>query len=150
MPIYQHKQAGTLIQWSLAAVTALVALLALCVPAPLGAGGTVVAILMICLVLFHSLTVTVTTDTIVAAFGPGLIRKTFRVENIRAARVVRNPWYYGWGIHLTPHGWLFNVSGFDAIEIEQKNKRNFCIGTDEPARLLAAICKVTKCESGKV
>jgi hypothetical protein len=146
MPIYQHTQAGTLIQWSLAAVAVLVAILALCMPAPLGVGGIVAAVLVICLVLFRSLTVTVTTATIVAAFGPGLIRKTFRVENICGARIVRNPWYYGWGIHLTPHGWLFNVSGFDAIELEQTNKHTFRIGTDEPAQLLAAICKVAKCE----
>ena len=150
MPIYHHTQAGTLIQWSLIAVAVFVTVLALCVPAPLGAGGAVAAVLVLCLVLFHSLTVTVTTATIVAAFGPGIIRKTFRVENIRAARIVRNPWYYGWGIRLTPHGWLFNVSGFDAIELEQNNKRKFRIGTDEPAQLLAAICKATKCESGKV
>ncbi|MCX7004835.1 MAG: hypothetical protein NTV22_16390, partial [bacterium] len=92
MPIYQHTQAGTLIQWSLIAVAVFVTILALCVPAPLVVGGAVAVVLVICMVLFHSLTVTVTSATIVAAFGPGIIRKTFRVENIRAARIVRNPW----------------------------------------------------------
>jgi len=52
---------------------------------------------------------------------------------------VHNHWYYGRGIKLTPHGWLFNVSGFDAVEIQLKNGRKYRIGTDEPDALLAAI-----------
>lgn len=40
---------------------------------------------------------------------------------------------------LTPHGWLFNVSGLDAVELELINNRRFRIGTDEPQRLIAAI-----------
>lgn len=73
------------------------------------------------------------------SFGSGVIRKRFRVEDIRTARSVRNPWYYGWGIRLTPQGWLFNVSGFDAVELELNSNRKFRIGTDEPHRLRAAI-----------
>ena len=52
---------------------------------------------------------------------------------------MRNLWYYGWGIRYTPHGWLFNVSGLDAVELELKNGRTWRVGTDEPVELLAAI-----------
>jgi hypothetical protein len=68
-----------------------------------------------------------------------LIRRRFRVEDIHHARIVRNPWYYGWGIRLTPHVWLFNVSGLDAVELELRDNHNFRIGTDDPQRLVKAI-----------
>jgi len=52
---------------------------------------------------------------------------------------VKNPWYYGWGIRFTPHGWLYNVSGLHAVEIELKNGKKYRIGTDVPENLEKAI-----------
>lgn len=54
---------------------------------------------------------------------------------------MKNPWYYGWGIRLPPHGWLFNVSGLDAVEIELAFGRTFRVGTDRPGELAEAIQK---------
>jgi hypothetical protein len=53
--------------------------------------------------------------------------------------VVKNPWYYGWGIHLTPSGWLYNVSGFWAVELQMKNGKKYRIGTDDPEGLVQVI-----------
>jgi hypothetical protein len=97
------------------------------------------AVLVFSMILFGSLTVTVTPETLKVWFGPGLIRKAFRLEDIRDSRVVRNPWYYGWGVRLTPHGWLFNVSGFEAVELDLSSGGRFRIGTDEPGRLHEAV-----------
>lgn len=88
---------------------------------------------------FSSLTVTITPTSLTAAFTPGWPRKVERLENITQARLVRNPWYYGWGIRLTPHGTLYNVSGLDAVEIHTRQAKTFRIGTDEPEALLQAI-----------
>jgi len=52
---------------------------------------------------------------------------------------VRNKWWYGLGIRLTPHGWLYNVSGLDAIEIVRRSGKTFRVGTDEPKALAAAL-----------
>ncbi len=89
--------------------------------------------------LFGSLTVTVDDETVVATFGPGWPRKTVPLTLVRGARPVRNRWWYGWGIRYTPHGWLYNVSGLDAVELEMPGGRSLRIGTDEPERLAAAI-----------
>ena len=35
--------------------------------------------------------------------------------------------------------WIFNVSGFDAVEIKMENGKIFRIGTDEPKKLEHAI-----------
>jgi hypothetical protein len=100
---------------------------------------SVAAFLALMLYLFHSLTVEVDPDRMVVRFGPGLIRKSFPVQRIREAEVVRNQWYYGWGIRLTPHGWLFNVSGLEAVQIRLDNGRQYRVGTDQPDELVAAL-----------
>lgn len=143
MHIYKHRQVGTVMLWALGSGGALAAMILVLVPAPPSVTGMVFVILLLFLGLFHSLTVEVNANEIIASFGPGLIRKRFRVGDIRGARIVRNKWYYGWGIRLTPHGWLFNVSGFDAVELELKNERKFRIGTDDPQELLIAIQRVS-------
>ena len=89
--------------------------------------------------LFHLLTVRISRSDIALSFGVGLIRKRFPIGDIRSARTVRNRWYNGWGIRMIRGGWLYNVSGFDAIEIQLKNERKYRIGTDQPKKLLAAV-----------
>ncbi len=96
-------------------------------------------ILLICLVLFHSLTVRVSRKELAFAFGPGVIRKTIPLSDIESAAAVRNHWYNGWGIKKIRGGWLYNVSGFDAVELQRKGGRKTRIGTDQPKKLLAAI-----------
>ena len=89
--------------------------------------------------LFATLTVTVDEQMIKLQFGLGVIRKSFPLKDIEAYRLVENPWYYGWGIRYTPRGWLFNVSGFSAIELQMKGGKLYRIGTDDPAGLAEAI-----------
>ncbi len=101
--------------------------------------GVVLVILVGCILFFNALTVEVSREELVVAFGFGVIRKIFRLEEILNVREVRNPWYYGWGIRLAPHGWLFNLSGLNAVELELKNNRKFRIGTDDPQNLTTSI-----------
>ena len=89
--------------------------------------------------LFHSLTVRVSRSEIALSFGVGLIRKQFPIGDISSASIVQNRWYNGFGIRKIRGGWLYNVSGFDAIEIQLKNERKYRIGTDQPEKLLAAV-----------
>jgi hypothetical protein len=72
-------------------------------------------------------------------FGLGVIRKVFLLKDIEACRVVKNPWYYGWGIRFTPRGWLFNVSGFSALELQMKSGKLYRIGTDDAEGLAKAV-----------
>src|SRR5262245_43501953 len=149
MQIYKHKQMGTLILLVLGGAAALTGTTLTLGTARGRAPGSVVAesvlaILRLSMVLFASVTGEITEDQLTLWFGPGLIRKRFRAEEICGARVVRNQWYYGWGLRLTPHGWLFNVSGLDAVELDLRNDRKFRIGTDEPQELLTAIQRLSQ------
>ena len=89
--------------------------------------------------LFFNLTITVDDREVRAVFGVGLVRKTARLEDIAAAEVVRNRWWYGWGVKYTVKGWLYSVSGLDAVEVRLKNGKRFRLGTDEPEVLCAVI-----------
>ena len=104
-------------------------------------------IVLMALGIFTRLTVTVDDQMIKVQFGLRIIRKAFRLNEIEAYRVVKNPWYYGWGIRFTPRGWLFNVSGFSAIELQMKNGKTYRIGTDDPDNLAAALDGVLNKES---
>lgn len=96
-------------------------------------------LLAVVLMLFSALTVTVTNGWLECRFGVGLIWRRIRLSDVRNAEAVRNKWYYGWGIRLTPHGWLWNVAGLDAVELTFSNGKKFRIGTDEPGKLLEAL-----------
>lgn len=139
MQIYRHKQVGRLLIWALVVGTFVLAGVASRIP-----GGTVPAIVILVVMLgtmplYTTLGVSVSDDELRIWFGPGLFHKHIRVADIVDARAVRNPWWYGWGIHLTPNGWLWNVEGLDAVELSLTNDRKFRVGTDEPSRLLGAI-----------
>jgi len=92
---------------------------------------TVLAVLTATLVVFASLTVEVSLGRLSIGFGSGLWRKSWPLEELRSWRTVRNPWWYGWGVRLTPSGWLYNVSGSSAVEIELGDGRRARIDTDD-------------------
>ena len=100
---------------------------------------SVLIVLGICLLLFKTLTVQIAGDVLEIRFGPGFIRKKLSLKEIKSCRMVKNHWYYGWGIRRTPHGWLYNVSGLRAVELQMKNGKKYRIGTDEPEALSEAI-----------
>jgi hypothetical protein len=100
-------------------------------------------ILLVCLVLFYKLRITIEGKTWCASFGSGFIRKRVRLAEIVRCGAIRIRWWYGWGIHLTPYGWLYNVSGFDAVAITLRDGRNFALGTDDPHGLVDAIRRYT-------
>lgn len=104
-----------------------------------GAFLITIFIVTLVLILFGSLTIVVNNVFIKISFGIGLIRKKWMLADIESVKIVKNKWWYGFGIRLTPYGWLYNVSGFDAVQIQLKKGRVFRIGTDQPHELQHAI-----------
>jgi len=86
-------------------------------------------------VLFSSLTVRVTDEALCFYFGPGFWTRRIPLDAIEAAEPVRNAAWYGWGIRYTSRGWLYNVSGLEAVELTVRDEGRLRIGTDEPERL---------------
>lgn len=98
---------------------------------------------MICILLiFVTLTVSIDSEHLMLAFGPvPLIRKKYSLSEIESVSHFTYPWYYGYGIRLTPNGLLYNISGSDAIKIKFYSGKVINIGTDEPDMLLFALEK---------
>ncbi len=99
------------------------------------------ALILFILASFGSLQVIIDGKYLRIKFGYGIYHKKFSLNDIVSAKTVRNRWYYGWGIRgcLWSKMWIYNVSGFDAVEIKLKNGKAYRIGTDEPKKLEQAI-----------
>lgn len=90
---------------------------------------------------FITLTVFIDEKYLRIKFGYGIFRTKFLVSGITSVAQVKNHWYYGWGMRVWfwPYMWIYNISGFDAVEIRMAGGKIYRIGTDEPEKLEAAI-----------
>jgi len=141
--MYQHTQSGTVTR--LAALGGVVAASFLLIL--IGARPVLWILLVVALLgvlAMSSLTVEVDQERLKFWFGPGWFGRSIPLREIRSWTAVRNPWWYGWGIHLTPRGWLYNVGGREAVELELSDGGRLRVGTDEPERL----CEVLRVLKG--
>ena len=143
---YRHLQLGRAaafaIVWGLAIAIALVGLADDRGKASLPAAIIFVAVAAVAIV-FSRLTVTVDSGAVTAAFGWGWPKRKIETSQITALRRVRNAWYHGWGMRWIPGGWMYNIWGLDAVELDLASGRKFRIGTDEPDALIAALTSHT-------
>jgi len=102
----------------------------------------VALVLGLCTFLFASLTVEIDEEYLTARFGPGLVRKTIPLRHIVGYQTVRSHWYEGWGIRRVSGGWMYNVSGLDAVELTLQDGSRFRIGTNDPQGLREAFQQV--------
>lgn len=151
---YKHTQVGYLMIIVTLAVLALfmrVYILASAEPPSADSGtnfaitATMILILLI-LASFGSLQVIIDEKYLRIKFGYGIFRKKFLLDEIVTAKTAKNHWYYGWGIRwcFWSRMWVYNVSGFDAVEIALKNGKIHRIGTDEPEKLEQALLQSIK------
>lgn len=109
-------------------------------PAEENAMLSTMTILVVLSLLFYKLKVEVNDIEITLTFGVGVIKKRIELSQIQSVEAVKNKFWYGWGIRLTPHGWLWNIAGYDAVELTYKqSKRKFRIGCENSAELKASI-----------
>ena len=101
----------------------------------------IMAFILLILASFVTLRVIIDGEYLRIKFGFGIFQKKFSLNDIMSVQTVKNHWYYGWGIRiwLWPKMWIYNVSGFDAVEIKLKNGKTYRIGTDEPEKLEQSI-----------
>jgi len=140
---YSHEQFGTFMV-AFPAIFGLAVCLVLFAAGAASAMPAVVLVSLVLVIIFFRLRVEVSREHLRVRFGMGLVGRTFDVSEIVEARPVRNRWYYGWGVRLTPHGWLYNVSGLDAVEVRLRCGKKFRIGTDEPEALTSALNRAIK------
>ena len=102
---------------------------------------SIMVLILFILASFATLTASIDENYLRIKFGYGIFARKFALNQIASVQAVKNRWYYGWGVRLWlwPYMWIYNVSGFDAVEITTKNGKIFRIGTYVPSELEAAI-----------
>jgi hypothetical protein len=138
---YRHSQTGHLLRLAVIAPAPVLLLLGPGTNQPRVLFILVPTLLLLVIVgfLFTSMTIEVDDEDLTWFFGPGVWRKRIPLSEIASATPATNPWWYGWGIHKTPRGWLYNVSGLDAVEVVLKSGAMFRLGTDESGALARAL-----------
>ena len=120
MTRYKHTQIGHVVIWAVLVISVVVAIETISQPSRSHEISVVISLL--------------------------LFKKKVPLAQIIACEPIRIRWWYGWGIHLTPYGWLYNVSGLDAVAIALRTGRKFGLGTDDPHGLVAAIWRFSSAE----
>ncbi|MDI3496561.1 MAG: hypothetical protein PWQ35_582 [Patescibacteria group bacterium] len=102
---------------------------------------TIMVLILLFLTSFTTLTVFIDEAFLRIKFGYGIFTKMFPLNQIISVQPVKNRWYYGWGIKVWfwPYMKIYNVSGYDAVEIIMKNGKIYRIGTDNPGELATVI-----------
>ncbi|WP_371193318.1 helix-turn-helix transcriptional regulator [Glaciecola sp. SC05] len=90
-------------------------------------------------ILFSTMTIDVSQDSIIWHFSFGFWKKTLALSEIESATCVKNSVLNGFGIRMLGSGWLYNVSGLHAVHIELKSGSCIRLGSDQPKYLLSAI-----------
>ncbi len=149
MTTYKHAQVGYLMIVITLAVVVLFTWLQVVArmepPSPDSGSNFAMTATMTLVVLvlasFSWLTVSLEQDFLKVRFGWGIFKKQFALSEIASVRKVKNHWYVGFGIRywLWPRMWVYNISGFDAVELTMKNGKVYRIGTDEPEVLEQAL-----------
>lgn len=88
---------------------------------------------------FSKLAVEVANGSVTATFGLGKPHRVIRLSDVAEVRHVRNAWIQGWGVRKISKGWMYNVWGLDAVELELVSGDVFRVGTNEPEELSTAI-----------
>jgi hypothetical protein len=98
--------------------------------------GFVSILMLLCCLTFYKITIAVSQTQVSFKMGIGLFGKTYQMSDIRQCRPVSNSFIAGIGIRMLPNGWLYNVSGIKAIELQFKNKYSVVrIGTNKPEEI---------------
>jgi hypothetical protein len=134
--MYKHTQIGWIIWIICIPVIMGIWILAIVHPMPEMTSAVFVAVvILIALSIFGRLTVYGDNQQFGFYYGFGVIKKQFSYAEVKSIKKARNHWFWGWGIRWFGRGWLYNVSGLDAIEVQLKTGRVLRIGTDEPDTL---------------
>lgn len=111
-------------------------------PLPLNVFLIMTAAFILIASLFYKLTVTFDGSMLKLSYGIGLIRIKFHFDKVEAVNIIETPWYWGFGIRITPKGMLYNIHGSKAVEIvyvKNGKQKSVMVGTPEPEQLKRAL-----------
>jgi hypothetical protein len=138
--LYEHRQVGWITVIALFAIAVLICVAAaISAPSERTLSYSLVPIVLVVAALFSTLTVRVTDKRMMWYFGVTGIGRSVALTEIASIRAIKTSILEGWGIHLTWHGWVWNVSGFNAVQIILRSGTRFAVGTPNPQAVIDAV-----------
>ncbi len=87
--------------------------------------------------IFSTLTIEIDQYELKWHFGPiPIIKRSISRSDIKGIKKTKTKIIEGWGIHYTRRGWLYNITGRDAVLIEKSDGSTLMIGTSNAAKLI--------------
>ncbi|MGH7328650.1 MAG: hypothetical protein ACREJX_09905 [Polyangiaceae bacterium] len=141
--VYEHRQIGWVTIVVIVGVIAALSV-ALAISERNGeqqrAFNVVIIVVAVIGAIFSSLTIRITDRSMAWWFGVPMIGRQIRLDEVESIGPTRTNIMEGWGIHLTWwHGWVWNVSGFNAVQIKLRSGMRFAVGTPEPQAVVEAV-----------
>lgn len=139
-PRYEHRQDGGITRIAFGIGALVLPALLLLDRASSPAAYVAAPVLLLAFLAFDGLRIRVTAQELAWRFGHlGFPRGRVALADIAGAEVTHTSFWEGWGIRRTRRGWLYNVSGYDAVLITRRDGKTLLLGSDEPRKLKAAI-----------
>ena len=136
---YRHVQIGWVSVGIMAVVAILLFQVGLVGTAPRLVLQFVAIALVIAAIVFSYQTIEVTDTEVVSRFALGIMPKRIPLADITRVEFAPSTWFEGWGIRLTTRGWLYNVSGFGAVEFTMRDGNRMRFGTDDSSNLIDVV-----------
>ncbi len=95
------------------------------------------ALMFLLAVSFRELTVSDEGSELLISFGPlPVFRRRLKFAEIEKVAQTKSTIMDGWGIHMSPSGgWVWNLWGYDCVDVWYREGRKIRIGTDDAAGL---------------
>ena len=140
MERYEHQQHATWMYWLAIVLIGSFMLIAHAQPAA-SLGLTIATVAIAASFLIGSrMRTSVDGDEVRWAFGWGWPGASIPLVQIASVEIVQTNLLEGWGIHWTIwHGWVWNISGFQAVQLTRSDGSRVTLGTDDPEGLYDAI-----------
>ena len=144
MERYEHKQVAYWMYWIAIGVLLFFMALSSAFGSPYLASALSLFIALI-FFAFSRLNTSVDAASVQWAFGWGWPAGSLALAEIASVEITQTNLVEGFGIHWTIwHGWLWNVGGFQAVELHTLSGKRITLGTDDPEGLYDAIVAYRK------
>lgn len=139
---YRATQSAMVVRIALTGAILLILILAAAVPMPWAARIALILVAVFEAIVawnLWSMTIEVAHGAVTLSFGPGIFHRSYPVERIAGAQVVKVPWYGPQGLRLGIRVTTMMLSGSAAVQLDLVGGRRILIGCPEPERLVEAI-----------
>jgi hypothetical protein len=102
-------------------------------------------LMLACILFTYKIVIEIDEHQISFKFGIGLFKRTYQMIDLTSCSSIRCSLLNGFGIRRIANGWLYNMSGLDAIELRFNDKKSIIqIGTKNSEEIAIIVTNLIK------